>query len=273
MAVTRKFSAKELPDPSVIGVFSDVHIPNHDEPVVKLMVEVCEAAGVTHVVLDGDIADCGPASRHDGKKKRAVLDEGCLRESIASGLWFYEWARTKRCKYILGNHEAWVQTYIDQSPELKGTDAIELMGLWPTDKKWEVLPQHSRIRVGDLTIEHGDAFFKTGSGGNNPGARIKQRAPDQSTLIGHLHRDFELYWTTLDADGILRVRVAAGQGHLSIPETHEDYMGGYIDWQQSISLVYVWYDGQRPRFTIEKVQVHRDKRGRPIIYHNGKVYR
>lgn len=232
-----------------------------------------EDAGVTHVILNGDIADCGPASRHEGKRKRAALDEGCLRESIAPGLWIYDWARTRPCMLIRGNHEAWVENYIAQSPELKGTTPESLMGLWEAGDGWEVLPSKSRIRLGSLNWEHLDGMFPSGSGGANPGARIRSLAPDQSTHGGHLHRKFAFFWTTPDENGITRTRAARGNGHLSLPEAHEDYAGTYQNWQQSFEITRVWYEGNRPRFTTDQPEIHRDKSGRPIFEYQGKVYR
>ena len=256
-------------------MLSDLHIPHHDERAVRLAIECMEDAGVTHVILNGDIADCGPASRHEGKKKRAVLDEGCLKESVAAGLWIYEWARTRgpgRTKLIRGNHEKWVEDYIGQSPELKGSTPESVLGLWEDGDGWDVLPSGSRVRLGSRVWEHGDGLFKSG-GGANPGVRIKSRAPDQSTSVGHLHRKFALYWTSEDEHGVPRTRAALGNGHLSMAEAHEDYAGTYLDWQQSFEITRVWYEGAKPRFTTDQPEIHRDRRGRPMFEYHRKVYR
>jgi predicted phosphodiesterase len=269
----RRLTQREVPDGSIIGVLSDIHIPHHDDRAVRLVVECLEDVGATHIILNGDIADCGPASRHEGKRKRATLDEGCLRESIAAGLWIYEWARSRPCYLLRGNHEAWVENYIEQSPELKGTDPQELMGLWGDGNGWEVLPSKSRIRLGSRCWEHGDGIFPSGNGGANPGARIKTLAYDQTTSVGHLHRKGAFYWTSEDEFGIPRTRAAFMNGHLSLPEAHEDYAGTYLNWQQSFEITRVWYDGNRPRFTTDQPEIHRDKRGRPVFEYGGKVYR
>jgi len=270
---TLGLTRKEVPDGSVVAVLSDIHIPHHDEHAVKLAVECVEAAGATHVFLNGDIADCGPASRHEGKRKRSVLDEGCLRESVAAGLWIYDWARTRRCVLVNGNHERWVEDYIAQSPELKGTSAVGLMGLWEDGDGWTVLPSKSRIRLGSRVWEHGDGVFASGSGGQSPGTRIRSLAPDQTTSIGHLHRRFAAFWSSVDEHGIARTRGAYGNGHLSRPEAHEDYAGTYLNWQQSFEITRVYYLDGRPRFTTDQIEIHRDKRGRPFLEYQGKVYR
>lgn len=265
-------SERDVPSGSVIGVLSDVHVPHHDRPAVELAVQCLEDAGTTHVILNGDIADCGPASRHEGKRKKAALDEGCLRESVDVGRWLFDWARTRPCVYVLGNHEAWVEKYIEQSAELKGTTAISLMGLPADGDGWTVLPSMGRVRLGSRCWEHGDGFFKSGSGGANPANRIRTLAPDQSTSIGHLHRKFSAFWSSVDEHGVSRTRAAYGNGHLSLPEAHEDYAGSYLNWQQSFEVTRVyWVDG-KPRFTTDQPEIHRDKRGRPVFEYNGKVY-
>ncbi len=270
---TLKLTERDVPTGSVIAVLSDIHIPHHDEHAMRLAVECCEDAGVTHVFLNGDIADCGPASRHEGKKKRAALEEGCLQESVAAGLWIYEWARTRPCIYTLGNHEAWVENYITASPELKGVSPLTLLGLWGETSGWTVLPSGARVRVGSRCWEHGDGMFKSGAGGQNPGVRMKGLAPDQTTSIGHLHRKFSTFWTTFDEDGLPRTRGAYGNGHLSLPSSHEDYVGTYPNWQQSWEITRVWWDGGRPRFTTDQPEIFRDKRGKPVFEYGGKVYR
>ncbi len=271
-SITRRLTQKEVPDGSVIAVFSDVHIPHHDEAALRLAIECCEDVGVTHIILNGDIADCGPASRHPKKKAKAILNEGDLRESVAAGLWFFEWARTRPCFYILGNHERWVEDAIEESAELRGTSAVSLMGLWEDGDGWEVFPSKSRITYGNHTWEHGDALFPSGNGGQNPAARVKQLVPDRTTSIGHLHRKFQAFWTTPDQEGIPRTRGVYGNGHMSNPESHEDY-AAYASWQVSFELTTVYFVDGKPRFEVDQPEIHRDKFNKPYFSYQGKLYR
>lgn len=270
---TRHLTRAEVPDGSVIAVLSDIHIPHHDVDAVRLAIECCERIGATHVILNGDIADCGPASRHPDKRAQALFDEGDLRASVEPGRWIYDWARTKRCLLVRGNHEAWVERSIRTSAEMRGSTPEQLMGLPEDGDGWEVLPALSRIRLGSRVWEHLDGFFKSGNGGQNPGARIQKLAPDQTTSGGHLHRKGSFFWTTLDEEGVSRTRAAFWNGHLSKPEAHHDYMGSYFNWQQSFEITRVWYDDDRPRFTTDQPEIHRDKNGRPIFEYQGVIYR
>jgi predicted phosphodiesterase len=270
-AVTRRLTKKEVPDKSVIAVLSDIHIPHHDERAVRLAIECCEDAGVTHVILNGDIADCGPASRHDKKKRAAVLDEGTLRESIAPGLWIYEWARTRPCWYILGNHEAWVEDLISESPELKGTETTELMGLWGNGNGWEVLPNRSRLIYGTRVWEHGNRIFPKGDGGENPHARIKKLRPHHTTSVGHLHKRFAFYWTVTDEWDRPVTKGAHGNGHLSVPESHDDYAAD-ASWQHSFEITRVSFVDGKPTFSTDQPEIKRDRKGRPFLDYNGRMY-
>lgn len=270
---TRHLTREEVSDGSIIAVLSDVHIPHHDERAMQIVIECCEASGVTHVFLNGDIADCGPSSRHEGKRRREILMWGDLPRSIEPGMWIYEWARTKRCILLFGNHEGWVEHEVKESPTMHQATPESLMGLPADGDGWEVLPMLSRIRLGSRVWEHGDGFFKTGSPGQNPGARLKSKAPDQTTSIGHCHIKHATYWTSEDEHGIARTRAAFFNGHLSRPEAHGEYAGTYLNWQQSFEITRVWYDGDRPRFTTDQPEIHRDRYGNPIFEYQGRIYR
>lgn len=270
--VTRRLTKADVPTGSRIGVLHDVHIPHHDEKAVRLAIECMEAEGVTHVVLLGDIADCGPASRHPDKRAAAHFDEGDLKESIAPGYWIYEWARTRPCYYIRGNHEKWVDDAIEKSAEMRGSSTMSIMGLWEDGNGWEVFPPKSVLTLGNLALEHGDKLFPSGNGGQNPAQRMRSLVPDRTTLIGHLHRMFSMRWSTPDEHGIYRTRMAVGGGHMSLLSSHEKY-AGYVSWQQSFEIIDVWEDGNRPRFNIHEIEIHRDKRGRPIFNFGDRTYR
>lgn len=271
--MNRKLTRAEVPDGSVLGILHDIHIPYHDDTAVRLAIECMERSGVTHVVLDGDIADCGVSSRHPSKKARDEIDLGTLPASLDSGRWIYEWARTRPCFLMRGNHERWVEEICTTDPSLAAVTVEDLLGLPGDGEGWEVLDSESRLRIGSLVIEHGHGLFPSGSGGQNPGQRIKTLAPNQITIIGHLHRKFALWWTVQNDDGIRKTYAAHGGGHLSIEESHHGYAGGYPGWQQSFEIVYVYYDGDRPRFVIDQPEIHRDRRNRPVFAYGGKVYR
>jgi hypothetical protein len=273
--VVRRLSPAEVPNGSVIAVLSDVHIPHHDEAALRLVVECCEDVGVTHVVLNGDTEDCGVGSRHPSKRARDSIDLGTLAASVTPGRWLHDWARTRPCWKIRGNHERWLEDKIAEDPALRAVTPEALLGLPENGAGWEVLPCGSRLRLGSLVIEHGDGIWPSGTGGQNPGQKVRTVAPDQTTIVGHLHRKFFVCWTTRDEEGVPRTRAVYGNGHLSDETKHREYAGTYTGWQQSFALVRVWYDDSqpvRPRFTVDQPEIHRTSGGDPIFEYNGVVY-
>lgn len=264
----------DVRDGDLIAVINDIHIPHHDDPACRLFVECCEREGVNIVIPNGDIHDCGPASRHPDKKAAEILEVGTLAESAAPGRWLIDWFRTRECHYPLGNHERWVERAIANDPVLADTATVMgLLGLPEDGDGWRVYPSSARLRFGSCVIEHGHGIFPSGSGGQNPGSRIKSLAPNQTTSIGHLHRKFAMFWTTPDKYGVPQTHAAIGNGHMSIPESHEGYAGAYPGWQQSFELIRVWMDGKTPRYTIDQPEIFRDRRGRPLFEYNGRKYK
>ncbi len=272
MNTTQILTLDDMPHGSVVAQFNDVHVPHHDDKALRLAVDACEAAGVTHVILNGDIHDCGVGSRHPGKKARDTIEWGTLAKSTKRGQWFFDWARTRNCYYLLGNHEKWIEDRIAEDAALSAVQPMDLLGLPRDGEGWSVLPSNSRLRLGNFVWEHGHGLFPRGTGGSNPGARIKSIAPQQITFIGHLHREFATYWTTQDERGVDKVFAAFGNGHMSLPQSHEDYAGGYPGWQQSFALYYVYAVNKRPRMTRDSVLIHRDHKDRPFFQYQEKVY-
>lgn len=265
---------RDVPDGSLIGVYSDVHIGIEDREVLGPVVECSEREGVTHVWLNGDIHDCGVASRHPDKRARAALDHGRLAEEAAGGRWFVDWALTRHdgaagCIYGEGNHEDWINQ-IALDPALNGTVTVRsALGL---PNRLVMLPQGYQIRLGSLRVEHGDAVFKRGSGGKYPARKLLDVSPDQTTLVGHVHRMDDARRVYENEDGVLVSRRAHTQGHLSLPHKHRDYAARNPSWHQSFTFIRVFWDGARPKYTLYPVEVFRNRRGRPAFEFNGRLY-
>lgn len=258
---------------TLIAFFSDTHGGIHDERAVKVGIAACEGAGAEHVYLVGDGLDCGVSSRHEEKAKKAKIDFGTAMKERESFDFFFQWMQTREtAKYVLGNHEAWLDKAISLDPKFCHMSFAEVMRI---PSGIEVLPQYSRIRIGSLVMEHGDAIFPKTGGGKNPASRLLDLFPDQTTVIGHLHHADTAIRTTFGEDDIPRFRQGFVNGHLSIQEEHIDYAGrqpGPNGWQQSFILIRVWHFAGKPRFTVMPVQIWRDPKNRPTVEWEGKVY-
>jgi hypothetical protein len=251
---------------------NDVHIGIHDEDAVKCAIELFEAAGVTGVIANGDIHDCGPVSRHPSKRARAQLDIGQLREEAASGRWIVDWLTTRHCIYGTGNHEAWIDTVALETGTVGTLTVAAALGL-PVGPDFQVLPNGYQVRIGSLVLEHGNWTLGSSRGGANLAATVLRRFPNQTTIVGHYHHaDFAVH-TTPDHDGIRRSHAAYALGHLSLPEAHAEYAGRNPNWQQGVAIVQLYEVDGRQRFTVHPIEIHRDRYNRPFAEYGGRVYR
>lgn len=250
---------------------SDIHIPIHNEAACRLMVEASEGAGVTHVVPGGDILDLNCLSTHPKESVRMV-EHPTLMQEVAPGRWLLNWFASRPCYYLLGNHEDRLKRFIDNNPALHGTTATDLRTLVGLPPSIEVLEQGSEIRLGNLGLMHGDAEFKKSTGGRYPAQKLLDMMPDQSSIVGHLHRMNQACKTTQDEDGVRRTRRAWTMGHMSIEERHYGYVSRHPNWQTGFAFIRVFWEGDRPRWTVYPIEVLFDRRNRPYFEIFGRVY-
>ncbi len=269
--IIRTLSRAEVPEGTLIGIFNDVHIGIHDRAAVSLMIECMTALKVETVIANGDIFDCGPVSPHPNKKKRSSFDHGALLCEAETGKELVEWMTTRR-KAIMGtgNHEDWINDIV-RSANLESS--LTVRSALKIPDKIEVLNHGYQIRIGSLVIEHGDLLFGRSQGSKNLARSILEKCPDQSTIVGHFHRADYAVRTAPDTDGVLRSRGACCIGHMSRSDAHGDYAGRYPQWQQSFGIIRIYYVDQKPRFTVNNIEIHRDKKNRPYFEYFGRIYR
>jgi len=265
-----RFTREECPDGSLILWASDIHIPIHDEVSCRLMVECAEAIGVTHVVLGGDVLDFNCLSSH-AKEARRTVEHATLMAEIGPGRWLLDWAATKNTNYLLGNHEARLQRFIDENPIFHGSVLGNFAKVVELPSGIRVLPEDGEVQLGNLSLFHGSAEFKKSSGGPHPAARLLTMLPEQSSVCGHLHRVTTACRTTRDEFGILRTRRGWTMGHLSREEMHR-YAGKHPNWQVGFGIVRVFWEGDRPRFSVYQIEVLFDRYNRPYFEFGGHVY-
>jgi hypothetical protein len=270
--LVRRLTKAEVPDESLIAVFGDLHIGEHDKPAADLFVECVDRAGASILVGNGDIYNCATVSHHPATKARAIAKYGDLETEAASGNEYTKWMASRGgCAFLgVGNHEDWINDvglYSGLGSALSVRTALGIAD------NVEVLPHGYQLRLGSLAIEHGDIVLGRGSGGQNLARNILRRYPSQTTVVNHFHREDYAVSTSPDSSGVLRNRAAYSLGHLSKPEAHMEYAGRTPDWQQGFGMIRVWYEDNKPRYTIQQVQIHRTRRGRPIFEYDGHVYR
>lgn len=255
-----------------IAIFGDSHIGIMDDPAMRVLVECFEAEGVDFIVANGDVHDCGPVSRHLGKAKRAALENGQLAEEAAKGRWLINWLATRpgRALYGTGNHEDWINDVALDTNTVGTFTVASALGI---PAGIEVLPHGYQIRLGSLVVEHGDVILGRSTGGQHLAANILRRYPNQTTIVNHFHHQDYSVNTTEDAVGVLRSHAAYCLGHTSLPTEHKEYAGRTPNWQQGGALVEVWEADRKPRYSIHLLEVHRDRRNRPMLQFNGRMYK
>lgn len=258
------------PSARKLAIISDVHIGIHDDPALRLLTEVFEREGVDFVVANGDIHDCAAVSRHSGKAALARIESGQLREEIERGRWFVDWLTTRPCIYGVGNHEAWIDSIAVSNGAVGSITVAAVLDL---PRQLIVAPDGYQIRAGNLVVEHGHTIFPRGQGPQHLAATLLRKFPDQTTIIGHCHRQDASWYTTLDARGVPRTHAAFSLGHVSLYDEHQEYAGRVPNWQQGAAIVDLWQDAGKTRYSVHLVEVHRTRYGRPILEFNGRVYR
>lgn len=270
--LVKRLTQREVPDGSLVVVFNDLHIGEHDAPAANLMVEAADREGANLVIANGDITNCGTVSPHPTVKARNIRKYGSLENEVASGREYIDWLATRGGHSILGvgNHEDWINDvalYSGLGNTLSVRTALDI------PQSVEMLPQGYQIRIGSLAIEHGDIVLGRSSGGPNLARNILRRYPQQTTVVGHFHTEGYACDTTPDSSGILRSHAAYAIGHLSDPHAHSEYAGRTPNWQQGFAFVRVFYVDGKARYTVTPVQIHRNRRNRPYCEYNGHLYR
>src|ERR1043165_797072 len=234
----KKLTHADCPDGTLILWASDIHIPIHNEAACRLMVEWAERAGVTRVVAGGDILDMNCLSKH-GKASKRTVEHATILEEVEPGrrVWLRDWMASKETDFILGNHEDRLKRFVDENPAFHGSLVSNFAKVCELPTGINVLPQGGEVRLGNLVMSHGDAEFKNSSGGAHPATKLLSMAPDQSSIIGHLHRMAQARRTSRDEDGISRTRCAWTMGHMSIEEMHYGSVNKNPNWQGGFGAI------------------------------------
>lgn len=131
--------------------------PLHDLAAHEVLRQIVSDWQPQVAVMGGDGLDCGAASHWNRNKPR--LTEGLRLEKDAAE--YYEQvlepvARTATERhYILGNHEHWVDQFVDENPSIEGLVSVDKM-LGLSANGWTLHGQGQTMHVGKLHFMHGD---------------------------------------------------------------------------------------------------------------------
>jgi hypothetical protein len=203
----------------------------HDSKAISVAMQFAQDFKPDHVILGGDILDCGSISHHrrgsvgqlEGLRLLAEAVE--CRETLIEPL---EKLVKGRLIYHIGNHEDWLQDVTDEMPALEGI--VDIRSLLKLNKRWEVIPQGGASKLGKLTFLHGDQL----KGGTNP-ALAAVTAYERNVRFGHFHTfQVATKTTPIDANGHTGIAVPclSKKGH--------NYGGGAPNkWMQGFLWGYI----------------------------------
>lgn len=229
----------------------------HDEKAIQTALKFAADFKPNHVILGGDILDCGSISHHNHGKPGAVeglkllADAKELRSQVITPL---EALKPKTLTYIIGNHEDWLTDLVDQIPALEGI--VDVKSMLKLGDKWNIIPQGESHKLGKLIFVHGDQIK-----GGEHSAKAATAAYEANVRFGH-HHTYQVYTKTSAVD-------ANGHTGISVPclcRKNPKYNEGSPNrWMQGFLWGYV--NGPEGRFN-DYVSVIIN--GTTII--NGKVY-
>ena len=155
----------------------------HDTKAATVALKFIQDFKPDHIVLGGDMLDCGCISHHNHGKPGAVEgfrllgDAKELSEFLIKPL---EAVKSKTLTYITGNHERWLEDLVERIPALEGM--VDVRSVLSLSDKWKIVPQGEAHKLGKLVFIHGDQV----SGGENS-AKNAVIAYEKNIRLGHFH--------------------------------------------------------------------------------------
>ena len=158
-------------------------VPLHDQKALSVALQFAADFKPDHIILGGDMLDCGCISHHNHGKPGAtegfklLADAKELQKALIRPV---EALKPKTLTYITGNHEDWLTDLVDQIPALEGI--VDVRSVLNLGEKWKVVPVGEAHRLGKLVLIHGDQI----KGGENC-AKWATVAYEKNVRFGHFH--------------------------------------------------------------------------------------
>lgn len=203
----------------------------HDSRAMNVALAFARDFKPDHVILGGDILDCGSISHHNHGKPGAVEGLKLLEDAKALRAAFIEPVealKPKSLTYIVGNHEDWLTDLTNFIPALEGiVDVRSMLKLGP---KWDVIPQGGIKKLGKTVFIHGDQIK-----GGEHSAKWATVAYEANVRFGH-HHTAQMYSKTTDLE-------TNGHTGIAVPclcTKNPSYGGGAPNrWMQGFLYGYV----------------------------------
>lgn len=169
-------------------VLPDIHHPFHEKKAVAAVLDFMEKRkkDIKNVILLGDNMDCSNISRHTEGQPRLRTRGGILKDfeefnkdilkKIESTV-----APETKLTIFEGNHEAWIEQWLDKHPEFEGiVDFKKVLNL--EQRGWEYIQQGGHKKLGKAYLIHGDQI-----GGGVFAAKKAVESFCATVIMGHVH--------------------------------------------------------------------------------------
>ena len=161
--------------------------PTHDIRAVRAALKFTKDFKPDIFIMGGDNHNMSFISRHNLKKPRLVEGFSALREYTESDRMVIkpiEESIPEDCDkiWMLGNHEYWVDLFLDQNPVLTGIiEPQEYLHL--ADRGWKIIDYGGVVKIGKLNAIHGDTIRSAAK--YRASAILAQY--NRSVVSGHAH--------------------------------------------------------------------------------------
>jgi hypothetical protein len=247
-------------DYTLYAILPDQQIPHHNKPLHELVCRWLDTNQPYGMILSGDVIDLPTLSKHRHNphmvpNRDTAFQQG-IDETYAVMANYVQASPSPFRRMIPGNHEERLQNFlIERAPELVGVKRAgqedqhsafsipflirsdELGFEWVTAPNGAEWPDAELVLSPHLAIRHG-WLAKKGSGKT---AWATLDSLGYSVIVGHTHRQGQVFKTIREITGARRTVTALEAGSLSEPEL--GYTAGNADWQHGFAVVRMFSDG------------------------------
>ena len=164
-----------------IIILPDIHMRTTVPKPYQLVKRFIKEQKSDEIVLLGDFMDCSALSHWNKDKKRPMEGLRYKKEVALANkeLDFLE-KHTKKITYLEGNHENWVEQYLDKTPEMEGLIELpKVLKLKERKIKW--IKMNDLYKIGKLYATHGMYT-------NKYHANKHLSTLGANVVYGHIHR-------------------------------------------------------------------------------------
>lgn len=243
-------------------VWGDAHSPEEDSFAFRILKQVVRDVQPDYLIELGDGCELGGLSYWN--KKKLLTREGLRAQKDIQRMMVLdeEIAKCVRRKNVskykfMGNHERWVDLYLEEHPELQGMEGLDIKGKFES-RGWKVVPWGEFLFLGKLVFHHGD----------RKGYQQKHHSSNwvklgKNLIYGHRHDVQRFTQETLKGNGKVSRHAAFSIGCMR--KLNPDWMTNRNNnWQTGFGIFYLLSTGAFNFYHVDIIN-------RKAVW-NGKIY-